>query len=85
MIIYLMIGFLIGVVALFCFLYIKWLESRLEETIKQLDNSNRKNEQLKQEINNAQIRKNIEENNRLQSDNDVDQLLEQGGYLRNNK
>ncbi len=72
------VAFLVG----FVYAFFEHKNRTIKRLQIQLDNSNRTNEQLKQELENAKMRKKLEENDRLHSDADVDELLKQGGYIR---
>ncbi|MDP8079530.1 DUF2681 domain-containing protein [Phocoenobacter skyensis] len=79
---YLIICFVIAFLIGFVYAIFEHKNRKIKRLQTQLDNSNLKNEQLKQELKNAKIRKKLEESDRLHTDDDIDELLEQGGYIR---
>ncbi|WP_306376343.1 DUF2681 domain-containing protein [Phocoenobacter skyensis] len=79
---YLIICFVIAFLIGFVYALFEHKNRKIKRLQTQLDNSNRTNEQLKQELENAKMRKKLEESDRLYSDTNIDELLEQGGYIR---
>ncbi|MDP8162820.1 DUF2681 domain-containing protein [Pasteurella skyensis] len=79
------VQYVIGAIALafaVTFVYASHLKQELQQTRKKLDKANYHNNKLQGELKNAKIRKNIEESDRLSSDDNIDKQLHDQKYYR---